>query len=108
MWENRNYRRAIKTPKGIVPDAIENLNKTLKQKCDQIVADKRGEIEKELEDFVGFIDDVDAKDEEIEQQIKDVLSEDSEIKSLLADIEDLKKKYPFLAAMITEEDEESE
>lgn len=23
LWENRNYRRAIKTPKGIVPDAIE-------------------------------------------------------------------------------------
>lgn len=83
------------------------MNKAVKQKCDQIAADKRGEIEKELEDFVGFIDDVDAKDEEIEQQIKDVLSEDSEIKSLLADIEDLKKKYPFLAAMITEEDEES-
>ena len=37
LWENRNYKRAIQTPEGIVPDAIKDLNKALRLKCNEVV-----------------------------------------------------------------------
>ncbi len=106
LWETRNYTRAIQPPKGIVPDIIENLNKALRKKCNEVAANKRKEIEDGLEDYEGFITDVDKKDEEIEGEIKDVLAENEEIKSLLADVEALKKKYPFLAVAVDDKDDD--
>ncbi len=49
---------------------------------------------------------MDSKDKEIEEQIKNVLSEDKEIKSLVADVEALKKKYSFLAVVVDDKDDD--
>ena len=69
---------------------------------------KRAEIDTELEDYPGFIDDVDGKDDEIEEEIKGVLLENDDIKALVADIEALKQKYPFLLQAMTVTEEEDE
>ncbi len=96
LFPNRNYNRAMETPEDIIPEEIEDLIEALKKKCNEVAADKRNDIQTELGDFKGFIDNIDDKDKDIEQQIRDLLSEDNHIKELLLDVEDLKKKYDFL------------
>lgn len=96
LFPNRNYNRAIETPEDIIPEEIENLIEALKKKCNEVAADKCNDIQTELGDFKGFILDVDEKDKDIERQIRDVLSEDNQIKELLLDVQNLKKKYDFL------------
>ena len=93
LFPHRNYNRAIKTPQDIIPEEVEDLIETLKKKCNEVAASKRKQIETQLKDFEGFIDNIDKKDEDIEQEIRNTLSQDNDIKSLLSDIENLEKKY---------------
>ena len=76
-----------------MPGEVEDLIETLKKKCNEVAASKRKQIETQLKDFEGFIDNIDKKDEDIEQEIRNTLSQDNDIKSLLSDMENLEKKY---------------
>jgi hypothetical protein len=96
-FPTRNYNRAIEIPKDVIPKEFEDFLKGLKNKSNSAAEDQRDEMEAQLEDFKGFLDAIEDKEEGIKVEIKDVLSEDNDIKELLLDIENLKKKYSFLS-----------
>ena len=92
LWKNRNYRRAIVIPQDVIPEQIEEFIEDLKEKCNEVTLDERIEIEATLEDIEGFIDDVDNSEEGIEDQMRDVLSGDENIQSLVTKVEELKER----------------
>lgn len=92
LWKNRNYNRAINIPEDIIPEEIEDFIEDLKEKCNDVTADGRIEIDATLEEIEGFIDDVDSSEEDIEDQIREVLSEDRGIQSVVTKVEELKEK----------------
>ena len=56
-------------------------------------SDRRIEIEAgTLADIEGFIEDIDSNEEDIEDQIREVLSGDENIQSLVTKVEELKEK----------------
>jgi hypothetical protein len=92
LWKNRNYNRAIVIPQDVIPEQIEEFIEDLKEKCNVVTADRRIEIEAALADIEGFIEDIDSNEEDIEDQIREVLSGDENIQSLVTKVEELKEK----------------
>ena len=91
LWKNRNYNRAINIPQNILPKQIEEFVEDIKEKCNEVTSDKRLEMEGKLVNFKGFISDVDRYEGNLESEIRDVLSNDTDIQSLVRMVEELGK-----------------
>jgi hypothetical protein len=92
LWKNRNYNRAISIAQDVVPEQIEEFIEDLKEKCNEVTAYRRIEIKAALEDIEGFIGDIDSTEDGVEVQMREVLSEDGDIQSLVTKVEELKEK----------------
>ena len=95
-FPTRNYNRAINTPIDVIPQEIEDFLTALKRKCNTVAEDQRDETEAQLEVVEGFIENIGDKEEGIKGQIREVVSDNEDIKALVADIQKLTEKYPFL------------
>lgn len=93
VFPNRDYNRAVKKPGNIIPRDVEEIISAITTKCNDVTEITRKEIENDLQDYEGFIDNVDEKDHQIEYEIRKTLSEDKEIKLLIAELEEIKRKY---------------
>ncbi len=95
LFPNRNYNRAIEVPQDLIPEEVEDFINDVKKICNKITGDQRDEIEGGLENVEGFVDDAHDNEGCIKKRIRDVLSDDEEIQSLVTDIQVLQDKLRF-------------
>lgn len=89
LFPHRDYNRAVNTPEFVMPEQIENFIKALKEKGKIAATYEYNKIKEELKNFEGFIDDIYKRTEENDKRIVDVISEDKDMKELIADVEKL-------------------
>jgi len=89
LFPHRNYNREIETPEFVMPKQIEDFIKVIKEKGKKAAANEFNRIINELKNFEGFIHDSDKKTEENKQRIAGAISEDKDIKELIAELEEL-------------------
>ena len=86
-------------PKGELAKMIERdfgSFDVFKEKLIKAASSEHCRINEEVEHFHGFIDDVGKKGKDIEQQIRQVISEDTEIESVIGEIEGIRMQHEFL------------
>ena len=93
IFPNRNYNRSIDVQESIMPEKVEELITNITDLIAQIQKEEREKIMEELENTVGFIDDIEMKKEEIENRLRSVVENDNCIKGILSDCEELNRKY---------------
>lgn len=93
LSRHRDYNRAIDTPEFVMPKQIESFIKVIKEKCKKAAAFEYNKIKDELKEVKGFIDDIDKRTEENGKRIADAISDDEDMKEVIADIEKLKDRF---------------
>lgn len=76
-----------------MPKQIESFIKVIKEKCKKAAAFEYNKIKDELKEVKGFIDDIDKRTEENGKRIADAISDDEDMKEVIADIEKLKDRF---------------
>jgi viroplasmin and RNaseH domain-containing protein len=94
-FTTRDYTRAIDIPDYIAPKGIKEITDALAKKGSQITENLRDEITKEMENVEGF-KDTQQTQIEINDRIASKILEDSDIKSFIIDLENIKTKYDWL------------
>ena len=95
IFTTRDYTRAIDIPDYIAPKGIKEITDALAKKGSQITENLRDEITKEMENVEGF-KDTQQTQIEINDRIASKILEDSDIKSFIIDLENIKTKYDWL------------
>ena len=94
IFPNRNYNRSIDVKESIMPEKLEEFITNITDLIAQIQEAERQKIMEELENTVGFIDNIVIKKEEIENRLRSVIEKDNhELKKILSEFEELNTKY---------------
>jgi hypothetical protein len=64
------------------PSIVSDLKRYIRTRAEDITKERRDEIEKELEDYDGFVDSIDEEEEEIMKEINEIVDEDKQIEDV--------------------------
>jgi hypothetical protein len=110
-YPTRDYTRVMSASPGLsdyYPASLKDIENCILHYVDAIVAKKQEEVETELEEYEGIIDDIVEKRKEIEKEQGAILEEDENLKELNKKFAELKPLLDNLDVLTKEKNQENE
>ena len=95
IFPNRNYNRAIDVPKVVKPDDLMAFYTEIENGIESYLESESCKISNDLTDIEGFIDDVPHERIDIEEKLKDVISDNQDYQDIMNRLNELLESHPF-------------
>ena len=96
-FPERNYNRAVEGPEYVLPDSVHLLYRCLIDDSSKRVRNARGNIQLQLQNYEGIIEDVELKRREIEYEMlyTHLMNNEDHLdfKEIIEELDELRRKY---------------